>query len=265
MTPHRVFVEPVMGTVASIHVHGAAVGSSAVDAAVAHAVAGLRRHEQVFSTYRAGSDISRLRRGEATLAQLDPTVAVVAERCDRATNDTGGLFDAQRQGWFDPTGYVKGWAVDDVVDRHLGPLLGLPGITAVGINVGGDMRLLRDPDSEWIWRIGIADPRSGDLLATLAIDSGAVATSGTAERGAHILDPRTGRPSAGVLSATVVADDLTTADLWATTAVVAGLDDLERIRRAPVRSGLVVGAAGEVRRWIAGVGVDVDLLTPAGA
>lgn len=266
MSGPRVVTAPLMGTVASIHVHGSAAGSAPVEAAVSAAIAGLQRHEQVFSTYRADSDISRLRRGDAQITDLDPSVADVARRCRAAREATGGLFDAERGGWFDPTGYVKGWAVDDVTERYLAGLVRMPGITAVGINVGGDMRLLRDPESDWVWKVGIADPRDGSrMLATLALDSGAVATSGTAERGAHIIDPRSGRAADGVLSATIVADDLTTADLWATTAVVAGIDALDDVRRAPVRSGLVVGAGGEIRRFIEGVDVTVDLVTPTAA
>lgn len=266
MSGPRVFAEPLMGTVASIHVHGSAADAVPVEAAVAAAIAGLQRHEQVFSTYRDDSDISRLRRGDATFADLDPSVAEVARLCRAARVATGGLFDAERDGWFDPTGYVKGWAVDDVTERYLAELVGMPGITAVGINVGGDMRLLRDPESDWVWRVGIADPVDGSrMLATLALDSGAVATSGTAERGAHIIDPRSGRPAGGAVSATIVADDLTTADLWATTAVVAGIDDLAAVRRAPVRSGIVVGAGGEIRRFIEGVEVTVGAVTPTAA
>lgn len=266
MSAPRTFVEPVMGTVASIHVHGPAATSAPVGAAIAGAMAGMRAHERVFSTYRDDSDISRLRRGEVTIDELDPRVAEVRDRCRAARDATGGLFDAEREGWFDPTGYVKGWAVDDVTARHLEPLVRMPGITAVGMNVGGDMRLLRHPESDWVWRVGIADPQdAGRMLAVLALESGAVATSGTAERGAHILDPRTGMPAAGVLSATIVAGDLATADVWATAAVVAGRDEAARILRAPVHSGLVVAADGRVSRWISGVEVSAGAVTPTAA
>ncbi|WP_292835090.1 FAD:protein FMN transferase [Microbacterium sp.] len=266
MTGPRVFVEPIMGTVASIHVIGDEASSARVDAGVRAAIAGLQRHERVFSMYRDDSDIQRLRRGEDVIENLDGSVAVVAERCRAAREATGGLFDAELHGWFDPTGYVKGWAVDDVAERHLAPLVRMPGVTAIGINVGGDMRLFSDPDSDWVWRVGIADPsEAGRVLGAVTLDSGAVATSGSAERGRHILDPRTGEPAAGVLSATIVADDLTTADLWATAAVVAGIDGLARVRRAPVRSGLVVGAGGEISRWLEGVAVSIELVTPTAA
>ena len=86
--------------------------------------------------------------------------------------------------------------------------------------------------------------------------AGAAATSGTAERGAHIVDPRIGVPASGVRSATVIAPDLTAADVWATAAVVAGRD-LSWISGAPVTSGLLVTGDGAVRRWISGVEIAV--------
>ena len=52
----------------------------------------------------------------------------------------------------------------------------------------------------------------------------AVATSGAYERGAHIVDPRTGLPPRGVLSVTVAGRDLGTADAYATAAFAMGAD-----------------------------------------
>jgi thiamine biosynthesis lipoprotein len=49
-----------------------------------------------------------------------------------------------------------------------------------------------------------------------------VATSGRYERGDHIIDPRTGRPAVGLMSVTVVAEDLALADGYATAALVLG-------------------------------------------
>ena len=87
----------------------------------------------------------------------------------------------------------------------------------------------------------------------MELTSGAVATSGIAERGGHIIEPASGRPAGGALSATVVAADLATADVWATAAVVAGAEDLSWIGGAPLASGLVVASHGGVRRFAGGV------------
>ncbi len=105
------------------------------------------------------------------------------------------------------------------------------------------------------------------MLARIALRDGAVATSGTAERGAHVIDPRSGAPVTGTASATVVADHLADADVWATAALVAGIDDLGWLGGAPTVSGILIGDDGRVRRWLGTTEVstvgDGTLLAPA--
>ncbi|MFV0373740.1 FAD:protein FMN transferase [Microbacterium sp.] len=244
------YTAEVMGTVASVQIVGAATAPQQVAEAVEACTADLADLERIFSPFRPDSDISRLRRGACDLADADPLVAEVSEECVRWRERTRGAFRADWRGWFDPTGYVKGWAVERVARRHLQPLCTQRRVIAAGINVGGDLQVFTAPGESWRWRIGIADPRrAGHLAATLEIVDGAVATSGTAERGDHIVDPRTGESATSVCSASVVADSLTAADVWATAACVYGMDDLSWISHARTRSGIMMGAAGEVRRW----------------
>jgi thiamine biosynthesis lipoprotein len=95
------------------------------------------------------------------------------------------------------------------------------------------------------WRIGIEDPRDpGSVLAVVPVLTGAVATSGTAHRGQHLVDARTGRAPQGVASVTVVARSLTDADIDATAAYAQGRDAARWLETRPGRSGLVVWADG---------------------
>ncbi|WP_460580187.1 FAD:protein FMN transferase [Humibacter ginsengisoli] len=257
----HVLTDQVMGTVASIHliVDGSASCEDAalpegLEVAVRACFEELHDLDRVFSTYRPDSDVSRLRTGELDLGSADPRVVLVHGACVEAKEATGGLFDAWHQGWFDPTGYVKGWAIETAAERALRPLLGHGGVQAVGLGLGGDMQLYTAPGSDWSWHVGIADPHgAGQVVATVEVGTGAVATSGTAERGSHIVDPRTGSPALSVASATVIADGVTDADLWATTAVIAGFHDLSWITAPRVQSGLVVSPTGGVRRFARGV------------
>ena len=155
----RAWVETIMGTAISIHlISESALDRPAVDEAIAGCFDQLREIDRLFSTYRADSDISRLRRGESALADLDPRVGEVAEACLTWEWATSGRFSAHWQGWFDPTGYVKGWAVEAAARRHLAPLLAEPGVLAVGVNAGGDLQLFTAEGADWTWTIGIADP-----------------------------------------------------------------------------------------------------------
>jgi FAD:protein FMN transferase len=166
----------------------------------------LRWVDATFSTYREDSEISRLGRGERFAPH--PLVREVLERCEALRIETGGLFDARAGGRLDPSGYVKGWAVQRAAAFGRGRFL---------IDAGGDVVL------RGTWRVGIRHPRERDrLAAVITVSDCAVATSGAYERGPHILDPRTGRPATGVDSVTVLGRDLGTADAYATAAFAAG-------------------------------------------
>ncbi|MDQ4214605.1 FAD:protein FMN transferase [Microbacterium capsulatum] len=269
--PHRhVRTAALMGTVASVHVLAAesepGAGTSArITAAMTAALDELHELDRLFSPFRHDSQISALRDGRIGWDDADPRILEVADACARLTTVSAGRFDARRQGWFDPTGLVKGWAVERAAMHHLAPLVAEAGTVAAGLSAGGDMQLLTAPDAAWTWNVGIADPLSpGALRATVPVRDGAVATSGAAERGAHIVDPRTGSAVVDPATATVLAPRLSDADAWATIAVVAGFDDLTWLRSAPDTSGMLIASDGRIRRWAHGVEIAeaADLLVP---
>ncbi|MEG3629488.1 FAD:protein FMN transferase [Streptomyces poriticola] len=239
-------VEEAMGTVFSFDVRGGEPGS--VRTALAEAVAGLHRVDEVFSTYRDDSQVSRLARGELTLGQCDPEVAEVLELGAEAERVSDGWFSTSYRGRLDPTGIVKGWAVERAARE-----LAAAGARGVSVNGGGDVQLLGSPGDERPWRVGVADPlRPGGLAAVVSAAGAeelAVATSGTVERGAHVVDPRTGRSAVtDLVAVTVVAPGLTWADCWATAAFAmgarAGLRWLESLEGV---EALLVTAGDEVR------------------
>ncbi len=252
----HVRVMQVMGMPVSLHVIATrgpsdARMAAAVDRAASDCYERLRDVDQVFSPFRSDSDVTLMRTGHRALAQADPRVAEVMAACRAARLATDGLFDAGSGQAWDPVGFVKGWAVEQAHREHLAGLSEtVGGVLACGLNAGGDMQLSTSADSGWCWRVGIADPfRPGRVLGVVEVVDGAVATSGIAEKGEHIRDPRTGMAATGVASATVIADSLTAADVWATAAVVAGIDDLSWIMHARTRSGVLVGRDGRIRRW----------------
>jgi FAD:protein FMN transferase len=180
----------------------------------------LRRVDATFSTYRDDSVISRLGRGELSLAECGPEVDEVLTRCLALERATGGFFSVRAAGRLDPSGFVKGWAIDGAAER-----LAAAGARDFCINAGGDIVARGRPAPDRLWRVGVRHPIELDrLAAVLAVADLAVATSGEYERGAHIVDPHTGRPPAGLLSATVVGPDLATADAYATAAFAMGAD-----------------------------------------
>ncbi|GHB62814.1 FAD:protein FMN transferase [Streptomyces viridiviolaceus] len=248
-------VEETMGTVFSFDVRGGE--PTAVRTALDEAVAGLHRVDEVFSTYREGSEVSRLARGELSLGACAPEVAEVLELAAEAERVSDGWFSTSYQGRLDPTGIVKGWAVERAARR-----VAAAGATGVSVNGGGDVQLLGTPGAGRPWRVGVSDPlRPGGLAAVVSAaraDELAVATSGSAERGAHIVDPRTGRSAVtDLVAVTVVAPRLTWADCWATAAFAMGareglrwLESLDGVEALLVTAGDEVRCTGGLAGWL---------------
>ena len=243
--------QQVMGTVVSFSLReaesatdGAPTPEPAAEAALKRAEAKLRWVDDVFSTWKPESPVSRLRRGEIGLEAAPPEVAEVLELCRKAREVSEGWFDPWRlPGGVDPTGLVKGWAVERALDEFKNA-----GVTAM-INAGGDIAAYGRPAPGQPWRIGIRHPLAEDrLLLMVELDGpGAIATSGTYERGEHLIDPKTGEPAHGLLSATVVGLDLAFADALATALFVSGGALLERISRLAGYHGFTVSGDGVVR------------------
>lgn len=211
-------VEHVMGTVFSFDIRDRP--TPAIHRALAEAVRGLHTVDAVFSTYRRDSAISRLDRGETALGDCPPEVHEVLSLCATVTEATDGWFSVVTGGRLDPSGLVKGWAIDNA-----SRLLYDAGARNTCVNGGGDLQLRGESSPGNPWRIGITDPlRPGELATVVTGSDLAVATSGTAERGHHIIDPHRNAPATGFASLTVTGPRLTMTDAYATAAFARGQD-----------------------------------------
>ena len=180
--------------------------------------------DEVFSTYKEDSEVSRLRRGEIHISACCGELQEVWNLCLIAKELSDGSFDPWCvQGGFDPSGYVKGWAADKAI-----AILKSHGATSIQINAAGDLSLAGGNIVDGVlgpWKIGIRHPEEAHtVVKVFDIWDGAVATSGTYERGAHIRDPHTGLIAIGARSASVVGPDGGLADALATALVVSGRD-----------------------------------------
>src|SRR4051812_26783751 len=205
-----VFVEDVMGTVASLEVRAAAPPRGVVE----DCFAWLHGVDETFSTYRPDSEVCRFECGE--LVEPSAELRWVLDRCEALKRATGGYFDAYATGRLDPSALVKGWAVQRAADA-----LHAAGVRDFCLAAGGDLAV-RGPS----WRVGIQHPEDRAAIAAVVElqGAGAVATSGAYERGPHIVDPLSGAAPPGVLSVTLVGPDLGTADAYATAAFAMGAD-----------------------------------------
>ncbi|MGH8960259.1 MAG: FAD:protein FMN transferase [Jatrophihabitantaceae bacterium] len=231
-------VEFCMGTAFSIDVRLPGVDS----AALGEVVDWLHRVDETFSTYRPDSQISRLGRGELAVTDCAPEVREVLRRCAELEAETDGYFSAYASGALDPSGYVKGWTIEQASE-----LLIAAGSRNHCVNGGGDVQCAGSAGSDQPWRIGIADPRNRDQLVGVAIGAGiAVATSGSAERGSHIVDPHDRSLPTGLLSVSVIGRRLSVVDAYATAAFAMGAGAFGWLSGLPGLDALIVQADGAV-------------------
>jgi thiamine biosynthesis lipoprotein len=214
-------VEQVMGTVVSIELADDRPAAE-LRAMIGDVCDWLHLVDRRFSTYKQDSEVCRLRRGEIALADCSDDLRHVLDVCADLWRETDGFFDTAAGGLLDPSGYVKGWSVEVASAR-----LAEAGSVRHLLNAGGDIRMRGgDPKSDppgGPWRVGIRHPWEADRVSwVLGVADGAVATSGTYERGQHVLNPRTGKAATGLRSVTVVGPDLAVADAYATATLAMG-------------------------------------------
>lgn len=148
----------------------------------------------------------------------------------------------------DLSGIAKGHAVDAVA-----ALLHGMGVIHALVEIGGELvgRGVR-PDGE-PWWVDLETP-PGTTLAPfrIALHGLAVASSGDAVRGAHTLDPRTGRPIVnGVVSASVIHETAVMADAWATAFTVLGpVAGVAAATSAGIAARIVTVIDGAVREYL---------------
>ena len=198
----------VWGTVIVVEVASASLPESVLSAQIDAASSFFDEVDRDFSPFKSDSEVSSLMRGEIDISACSAAQQEVWSAIVEAKRLTNGAFDpwALADG-YDPSGYVKGWAADKAADAMIAA-----GVDSVLINAGGDVAVRNVEHA-----IGIRHPnRPLDVVHEVSLSSGAVATSGTYAKGAHIWDPRESMIAIGARSATVWGPDGGLADALAT-------------------------------------------------
>lgn len=210
---------------------------------LAGALAALHEADRLFSTWDPESPLSLIRGGALSLAELEAGQQELFEdvivSCQLARQLTEGAFDPWAMpGGLDPTGFVKGWAVDRAVAE-----LAAAGVSQLLVNAGGDIRVLGRNGKE-PWRVGLRHSGQPGFLSAVIEVSGAVATSGNYERPGELFDPVSKKAAGGISSATVTGPQLGLSDALATALAVRGRPVLERIDALEGFEGHLVTSEG---------------------
>jgi thiamine biosynthesis lipoprotein len=242
-------VEHVMGMPVSLHLADP-LPVATLTRLADEVFAWLREVDARFSTYREHSEVNRFGRGELRWAACSADMRAVLDRCAALWHATDGYFDTYVTGRLDPSGYVKGWAVQVASDR-----LVEAGAVNHFLNAGGDLRVHGCPEPAGAgdrgagWRIGIRHPwLSMRVCWVLEGTDIAVATSGTYERGPHVIDPRRGVSADDLSSVTVVGPDLGEADAYATAGLAMGTAGIDWLARLAGHESAIVTADGRCFR-----------------
>lgn len=280
---YRFCRDPILGTSFDLTVR--APDRARAEACEATVLAEIERLRRILSAWDSDTEITRLNASPGWVSVSRELVDVLA-LCERWRERSGGAFNAQvgtllslARGNPDPGLLERLTREIDGPGAELDPGRGMarrrtsqaltvdavakgyviqsaiaaartadPGLTGIQLNIGGDI-------GSWGgegWRVAVADPRrsyeNAPPLTEIRLDGGrAVATSAFYERPGHILDPQTGRPPAGVLSATAVADDVATANAVTTSLTV--MDPAKGLRWAQGLARvdcLIVAADGSI-------------------
>jgi Membrane-associated lipoprotein involved in thiamine biosynthesis len=194
--------------------------------------------DEMFSTYKETSEISKINRGELLPSQYSANMQTVLALSEQTKIDTCGYFDIQHADHCDPSGLVKGWAIHNAAS-----MLKAQGFHNYYVDAGGDIQVAGIKDGHH-WRVGIRNPFNRfQNVKVLALTDQGIATSGTAIRGQHIYDPyHPDKPLLDIVSITVIGPNVYEADRFATAAFAMGYAGIQFIEKQAGLEGYMIDA-----------------------
>jgi thiamine biosynthesis lipoprotein len=175
--------------------------------------------DEKFSTYKETSEISAINQGRLRIHDASDDMRQVFQLAEQTRRETDGYFDITRDGYIDPSGLVKGWAIYNAAE-----LLRGMGFENYYVDAGGDIQAAGHNAQGQAWRVGIRNPFNMEqIVKVVAARNCGVATSGTYVRGQHIYNPRGAEPGIyDIVSLTVIGPNIYEADRFATAAFAMG-------------------------------------------
>lgn len=198
--------------------------------------------DQTFSPFKETSEVSRVNRGELALSDACDDMQVVLALAEQTKQETNGYFDVWHNGQFNPSGIVKGWAIDEAAS-----MLYMRGFQNFYVDAGGDVQVYGRNAHDQLWKVGICNPFDlSQVVKVVTLSDRGIATSGSYMRGAHIYNPhQTDDPLDDVVSLTVIGPDVCEADRFATAAFAMGRDGIRFIEELKSFEGYMIDRRGQ--------------------
>lgn len=199
-----------------------------------------RQVDEKFSPYKKSSEVSRINRKEITVKEYSEEMLEILSLSHEIKEKTQGFFDIYHKGYLDPSGIVKGWAIQKAAER-----LRLRGFRNFFIDGGGDIQAdgLKEGRK---WKVGIKNPfNQSEIIKVVDLSNEAIATSGTYTRGDHIYNPlKKNKRVTEIISLSVISKTILEADLLATTAFAMGKRGIAFINAYKGADGYMIDSKG---------------------
>ncbi len=191
-----------------------------------------RQVDKKYSPFKKTSEVSQINAG---VKKISPEMQEILALCEQTKQETDGYFDVYHNGVFNPSGLVKGWAINEAAK-----LIQKSGYKNYFVDAGGDIEARGK-----VWKVGIRNPFDvTQIVKSLIIKDKGVATSGNYERGKHIYIPKTGQPADEIASITVIGPNIYEADRFATAAFAMGLAGINFIENRSDLEGYMINKEG---------------------
>lgn len=196
-------------------------GEEIIESLSEQLLAELNRIEREYSPFKKDSLVNQFRQGDFSLLEINKEFQEIYTIVTTAKTATNGAFDPYHHQEYDPTGFVKGWAIERCFNLFLKPLLEADWVDGVALNGGGDMQFASRPFTDHEWNIAIENPKqTKEILQKVSMKNGTIASSGYSKRGHHII----GNDST-LEQVSVFGEKLGFTDLWATALLSSDADN----------------------------------------
>lgn len=197
--------------------------------------------DEAFSTYKKTSEISQINAGQIMPQNYSTDMQKVLAACEITKQETRGYFDIIHNEKLDPSGYVKGWAIQRATTKLLEQ-----GLENFYLEISGDIQLMGCSSVGEPWVIGIRNPfNPSEIIKRVSLSGKGIATSGTSMQGQHIYNPLIpNTPITQVVSLTVISKDIVDSDRFATAAFAMGTQGIAFIAQIPSFEGYQIDALG---------------------
>jgi len=186
--------------------------------------------------------VMQINRGEILVENSSLDMQEIFGLADQTKQETDGYFDIVNQfGIYDPSGIVKGWAIYEA-----SKIIEQAGFDNYYVDAGGDIQVCGKNSEGKQWKIGIKNPfNQEEIVKTVYLDNGGIATSGTYIRGQHIYNPRDkSEQITEIVSLSVIGPNVYEADRFATAAFAMGKAGIHLIERIKGLEGYIIDSAG---------------------